>query len=91
MSALKPRHSKEEFARRGEEIYDRVVKPGLKPEELGKFVAIDIETEAFAIDANDFMATEKLLQKCPDAQMWLMRAGEKAACRMMGGRISLQI
>jgi len=85
MSILRPRHSKEEFARRGEEIYDRVVRPALKPEDSGKFVAIDIESASYAIDKSDYAATEQLLRQNPDAQIWLMRAGEKAAYHI-GGR-----
>src|SRR3954447_5256800 len=38
-----PRYSKEEFARRGNEIYEREVQPRLTEEDRGKFVAIDIE------------------------------------------------
>ncbi len=42
-----PRYSKEEFARRGNEIYEREVQPHLNAQDAGKFVAIDIETGAF--------------------------------------------
>lgn len=79
MGELKPRHSKEEFARRGEEIYERNVRPAVKPGQEGRFVAIDIETGAFEIDEDDFAATEKVLRRNQDAQIWLMRIGEKAA------------
>ena len=36
-----PRHSKEEFARRGDEIYHRAIAPQVGPEDEGKFVVID--------------------------------------------------
>jgi len=43
MKVLTPRYSKEEFARRGDEIYDRDIKPHVTAEDDGKFVVIDIE------------------------------------------------
>lgn len=45
MADLNPRDSKEEFARRGDEIYTRNIRPKLKPDDKGKFVLIDIEQE----------------------------------------------
>ena len=75
MSVREPRYSKEELARRGDEIYAREIRPLVEPEHRGKFVAIDIETGAYALDADDYLATERLLARCPDAQVWLMRVG----------------
>jgi len=44
MSAVPhPRYSKEEFARRGNQIYEREVQSHLSAQDAGKFVAIDIE------------------------------------------------
>ena len=79
MAERNPRYSGEEFARRGQEIYDRVIKPKVQPEQKGLFCAIDIETEDYEIDANDYLAGEKLLVRKPDAQIWLMRVGHWAA------------
>ena len=45
MAASKPAHSPEEFARRGQAIYDQTVRPALRPEDEDKFVAIDIDWE----------------------------------------------
>ncbi len=79
---LKPRYSRDEFARRGDLIYDRVVRPRVQSEDAGKFVAIDIETETFEIDRDDYAATERLLDRRSDAQIWLTRVGERAAYRI---------
>ena len=67
MPKLHPRYDKDEFARRGQEVYDRDVKPQLLPNDDGKFVAIDIETSTFETDWDDYTATEKLLSRNPDA------------------------
>ena len=47
MAAAEPRYSKEEFARRGDAIYAKIVRPRLNPKDEGKFAAIDIETETY--------------------------------------------
>ncbi|MGH7964728.1 MAG: hypothetical protein ACRERD_23430 [Candidatus Binatia bacterium] len=82
MRVTTPRYSKEEFARRGQEIYDRDIRPRVEPSSEGKFVAIDIETGAYEIDADDYIATERLLARKPDAQIWLLRVGHRAAYRV---------
>ena len=85
MAKLQPRYSKEEHSRRGQEVYEREVLPRLKPEDDGKFVAIDIDTAAYEADSDDYTATERLLSHKPDAQIWLVRVGHRAAYSI-GGR-----
>ncbi len=85
MSAVGPRYSKEEFARRGQAIYERDIRPRLDATDDGKFVAIDIETGEYEIDADDFEATERLHVRRPEAQMWVLRVGHRAA-HYLGGR-----
>jgi hypothetical protein len=77
-----PRYSHEEFARRGQEIYDRVVRPALRPEDMDRYCAIDIESDDFEINASDYEASERLLARHPDAQIWMMRVGRRAAYYM---------
>jgi hypothetical protein len=77
-----PRYSKEEFARRGQELYDRVVRPKLRPEDDFKFVAIDIETGEYEIDADDHTAVMRLWDRLPDPQPWLMQVGQRGAHRL---------
>lgn len=62
-------------ARSGEEIYERRIRPQLKPGSEGKFVAIDIETGAYEIDADEVAASGRLLARHPDAQTWTVRVG----------------
>jgi hypothetical protein len=76
-----PRYSKEEFARRGDEIYERDIEPQLGKEDLGKYVLIDIETGAFEIDADELAASDRLLAHHPDAQVWFRRVGSRYARR----------
>jgi hypothetical protein len=70
-----PRYSKEEFARRGNDIYEREIQPHLSDEDAGKFVAIDIETGAFETDADEIAASRRLLARNPEAQIWFRLVG----------------
>ncbi len=82
---MSPNHApgnSEELSRRGQEIYDRDVRPALRLEDEDKFVAIDIESGNYEIDRDGFTATERLLTRQPHAQIWLARVGQRAAYRI---------
>jgi hypothetical protein len=85
MATTKPRYSKEEFARRGDAIYEKEVRPKLKADDEGKFAAIDIETGVYAIDRDELKAGNRLRARIPDAQIWMVRVGHRSVHRM-GGR-----
>jgi hypothetical protein len=85
MATTKRRYSKEEFARRGDAIYEKDVLPHLKPADKGKFVAIDIESGAFEMDGDELAACDKLNARFPDAQTWMVRVGSRFVHRF-GGR-----
>jgi hypothetical protein len=85
--ATPPRYSKEEFARRGDEIYDRDVLPHVKPEDRGRFVVIDIETGAYEVDDDELAASDRLLARNPGAQLWLRRIGFDYARRFGSHRL----
>jgi hypothetical protein len=82
---IKRRYSKEEFARRGDAIYEKEVRPKLKTDDDGKFAAIDIETSTFEIDADELRAGNRLRARLPEAQIWMVRIGYRAVHRF-GGR-----
>jgi hypothetical protein len=88
MAPRQPRYSMDEFARRGDELYDQQVLPTLDAVNQGQFVAIDIDTGAFEIDADDYTATERLLARLPDAQIWLTRVGDRYLHRIGSGTSS---
>jgi len=85
MPSTKRRYSKEEFARRGDSIYESAVRPQLKTEDKGKFVALDIETSEFEMDADELAACDRLRARLPDAQIWMVRVGSRYVHRF-GGR-----
>jgi hypothetical protein len=86
MSATGPRLSREELARRGDDTFTRRVRPALRPEDEGKFVAIDVESGTFEIDEDEHAAVARLHSRVPGAQVWLVRAGYAATHRLRGGQ-----
>jgi frataxin-like iron-binding protein CyaY len=86
VTALPPLYSREETARRGQEIYERDVRPAIEATHQGQFVAIDIESGIYELDTDDFSATEHLLTRQPAAQIWLARVGHTATYRIGGPR-----
>jgi len=88
MHASEPRYTKAETARLGQERYRLEVQPFVEAAHFGEFVAIDIESGAYELDKDDYIATEKLLMRQPDAQIWLMRVGRPATRRMGGSRLA---
>jgi hypothetical protein len=87
MTIRHPRYSNEEFARRGNEIYNRDIRPLVETEEnKGKFAAIDIETGQWEMDADEITAGDRLFARVPDAQTWMMRVGYDYLRRFGAGR-----
>ena len=84
MSTRRPCYTAEETARRGDEIYDRVIRANVAPQDHGKIVAIDVDTEAFEIGENAIDASDKLLKRVPDAEIWFVRIGHSALHRIGG-------
>lgn len=79
------RFSHEEIARRGEELYRKRLRSQVETEEnIGKIIAIDIETGDYAIDADLVKAALRLREKRPDAALWSERIGYDAVYAVGG-------
>ncbi len=85
MGSVQPRYSKEEFARRGDALYERDILPTLAGKDVGKFLAIDIETGEYEIAADEMRASNKLRARLPEAQIWMVRIGHRSVHRIGGG------
>jgi hypothetical protein len=79
-------HSPEELARLGAEVFESRVRPRLRPEDDGKYVAVDIATAEYEVDLDDYAAITRLRARIPSADVWLARAGYPAAYRIGRGR-----
>lgn len=82
MPATEPQRNPQELARIGSEVFDRRVRPLLRPEDQGKFVAVDVVTGDYELDDDDYAAVSRLRTRNPAAEVWLTRAGQAAAYRM---------
>jgi hypothetical protein len=78
MAVRQPRYSKEEFAQRGDALYESAVRAQVEAGNDGRIVAIDIETGAFEVADEVVTASEQLLERIPDAQTWFIRIGHKS-------------
>lgn len=81
MTVRQPRYSKEEFAQRGDAIYKNQVQAQVEKGNHGKIVAIDIETGAFEVADEILAATNRLFERIPNAQPWIVRIGHRAVHR----------
>ncbi len=87
MVVRQPRYTKEDFARRGDEIYNRDIRPLVETKEnKGRFVAIDIETGQWEMDVDEIIAGDRLFARIPDAQTWMVRVGYDYLRRFGAGR-----
>jgi len=82
------RLNKEEFARRGTELYEREIRARVEEGNHGRIVAIDIDTGAFEVADDVLAASDRLLARHPDAQTWLVRIGHRAVHRFGQHRTS---
>lgn len=86
MALRYPSYSKEEFAQRGDEIYESQVRSQIDEQsDRGKIVAIDLETGDFEINLSEISACNRLEERHPDAQIWIVRIGSRHV-RRFGGR-----
>jgi len=75
----RPRVPEEEIVPRGEEIYERDVRPKLGPKDEGKFVVLDVTTGEYAIANDDLEASNLVLEENPEAILYGLRVGPGAA------------
>jgi len=78
MTVRQRRYSKQELARRGEELYLNQIKNKIETGNEGKIVAIDTETGAFEVAESVLSATKQLFERFPSAQPWVIRIGYNA-------------
>jgi hypothetical protein len=72
----------DEVATLGNGLFESKVRSKLRPEDLGKFVAIDVESGDYELDNNDLQAVMRLRSRRPAAEVWLLQAGYPTTCRI---------
>ncbi len=81
MQQRQPRYSKEEHARRGTEMYERLIRRKVEATQAGEVVALDIDTGEYEVAYESLTAAQRLLACFPDAQIWCVRVGQPAVHR----------
>jgi hypothetical protein len=74
----------QEIGQRGQALYDQTIRAQVEAENRGKFLILDVNTGDYEIDAEDLNASERLLARRPDAVLFGVRIGYRAAYRLGG-------
>lgn len=82
MSEVRPKYSKDDAVRKGQEIFDRDVVANLENEDPNHFVAIDIESGDYEVGSDELGTIHQLRARRPDAQVWTRRVGTQYAHRI---------
>lgn len=82
MPTTERRYAPDELCRLGAEAFDRHVRPTLRPEDDGKFVAIDVVTGEYEMDVDDYTAVTRLQARQPSMAIWLACVGQPTTYRM---------
>ncbi len=77
----RPAYSKEEHARRGDDLYEKRLRAQIEPGNDGKIVAIDIDSGEYEIAEKVLAASQRLLARLPNAQIWCVRVGHRSVHR----------
>ena len=81
-----PQISKEEIARRGEELYEEQIRPDVETEaNMGKVIVIDVKSGDYEIDDVGLRASRRLRERHPDAVLLGLRIGYDAVEGFGGG------
>ncbi len=77
--------SREEVARRAEQLYQQGIREQVEtPGNIGKMVIIDVETGDFAVDELGFEAADSLKARNPGARLFGIRVGYNVAASLGG-------
>jgi hypothetical protein len=80
-----PTLSREEISQRGKEIYQQHIRAQIETaENIGKIIAIDIDTGEYEIDKDLLAACHRLEAKQPNAVTWAERIGYDAVYAIGG-------
>jgi len=79
------RYSAEEAGRRGTELYEKKIRPLVEAGNIGRILAIDIESGDYAVADERRDACKPLFDKNPDAEIFFIRIGHVAMESLSGG------
>ena len=78
-----PKYSTKELVRKGVERYNEIA-PVVEPQNVGKFIVIEVDTGDYFIDDDSVKATLKAKKCHPQSVFYLGRIGSPAAFTIRG-------
>lgn len=84
-------YTAEEIVRRGKALYEQQIRPQVEAGHEGQFLVVDIETGAYEIAPDDLTASDRLVQRKPNAVLYGLRIGSPAAYRLGGRFLAKQL
>ena len=78
--------ARDEIGDRGAAIYTSKLRPLLEPQCHGQFVAIDVETEDYEVGIDPDVASDRLWERRPEAQILVERIGYPVVFHALGMR-----
>ncbi|HEX5872579.1 MAG TPA: hypothetical protein VFY65_19250 [Longimicrobium sp.] len=76
---IKPRYSNDEIADLGEAVFMRDIAERLRGRDLSHFIAIEVDSGDYEVDADEGLAIDRLHDRHPGAVFWVRRVGSRAA------------
>lgn len=75
--------TKEEIAQRGEEIYQRDIRPLAEAGNQGRVVAIDVNSGEFELADDAITSASRLRKRLPEAVIFVTRIGSSGLHRIL--------
>ena len=75
-------YTTEEISKRGQLLYDQKIRDKVEAGNRGRFLVVDITTGEYEIDDTDLAASDRAIDKNPDAVLYGVRIGYPAAYRL---------
>ncbi len=82
------KHTVEEIAHRGRELYEQRIRADVEEEHAGKFLVVDLTTGEYEVADDDLTASDRAMEKNPEAVLYGIRIGEPVAYRLGGASVS---
>ena len=73
-----------EIERRGEILYQNQVKQRVEPQHIGDFIALDINSGDYCVDADELTALRGLRRLQPNARVYFARVGSSVVYELRG-------
>ncbi len=70
-----PLYTKEDIAARAKALYEQEIRAKIEPDDIGKYLVIDIETGDYIIDEDDIVVMKRAADKHPGGALYGMRIG----------------